>query len=70
MHTAAYEWSVDKRKCKRTVAHSRCVCDEDIADQIQGIVPDPIQNVTSGVTSGPVKGCRDDDTDKVDAEEE
>lgn len=66
---STYERCVDEGKSKRTVAQPRCVGNEDIANQVDGIVADPVQSVARRVASCAVECGVDDDPNNIDSQE-
>lgn len=67
--------SADKRRAskgerKSTVPQTGGISDEDLQDQINGIISNPVENVTGGVGVGVVAGGQDNQTQNVDTDED
>ena len=56
--------------CEGSVAEAGGISHENIEDEVDGIVTDPIQHIASGIAVNAVAGCDDEDAEQVDAEED
>lgn len=68
--SGADERGAGKAKGERTVAKARRVRHEDVQDQVDGVVADPVQDISRGVTIGAVARSENDNAQKVDTYEE
>ncbi|KAF5122485.1 hypothetical protein E5D57_012965 [Metarhizium anisopliae] len=59
-----------KGEGKGAVLQARRVGDEDVQDEVDGVVADPVEDVAGGVTVGPAAGRQDDHAKQVDAEKD
>lgn len=60
----------DEGPGQSTVLEARSVRDENVQNQIDRIVPNPIQDVSGGVAVGPVARRDDNDADEVNSKED
>lgn len=54
---------------KGSVTQTRSIRDEDVQDEVDGIVANPVQDVARSVAIGAITRSDDDDAQEVDAEE-
>ena len=64
------ERSTGETECKGTVAHTGSIRDEDIENQVDGVVSDPVEHVACCVGIGVVAGGEDNQSDHVYSDEE
>lgn len=61
---------IDKSKAKATVAQPRRISNEDITDEVDGIVADPVKSVAGRVSCRAFESRKDDDADDIDTKEQ
>ena len=64
-----HEWREDEGEAEGPVAKAGGVGDEDVTDQVDGIVADPVERVSSRVSRSAFEGSGDNDAYDVNNEE-
>ena len=67
---ATHEWREDEGEAESAVAKAGSVSDEDITDQVDGIVANPVECISCRVSRRGVEGGQDDNAEDVDTKEE